>query len=538
VIVSVAVQVLGGIGLFLLGMRLMTDGLKLAAGESLKHVLARWTRTPWRGVLAGGLLTALVQSSSAVTVATIGFVNAGLLDLARAISVVIGSNVGTTMTSWIVALLGVKVQIGALAAPLVGAGALLHLVGRRSRRGPFGDAIAGFGLFFLGIEMLRGAFDGLGGAFDVASFDASGVAGVAAFVAIGFALTVLTQSSSAAMALTLTAAAGGVLPLEAAAAAAIGTNLGTTSTAGLASIGATPNARRVAAAHVVFNAIAGAAALAILPVMLGAVTRLQAALDLEGTPVAAIALFHTTFNLLGVALIWPWRGRLVRFLEARFRSAEEDESVPRFLDRNVAGTPDLALAALARELGHTQELVTRMARSALAQGAAAQRELELTEAAVRSLVAAVGEFASSLGRHGVPAALEELPPLALQVARYQLQVAQLARELAEAEGPPAPELADVFAGYERDLLGVVEAAALEPYAEAQLRESQQRVEAAYAETKRRLLSDAAKGVLTVDRLSDLLDRARGVRRLSEQLEKSARHLELLRNAKPGARDRE
>jgi phosphate:Na+ symporter len=519
-------------------MRLMTDGLKLAAGESLKHILRSWTRTPWRGFLAGGLMTALVQSSSAVTVATIGFVNAGLLDLARAIHVVIGSNVGTTMTSWIVALLGVKVQVGVLASPLIGVGALLHLIGRRSRRGPLGDAIAGFGLFFLGIEMLRGAFAGLGEALPVASIEASGLGGVAAFVGIGFGLTVLTQSSSAAMALTLTAAAGGVVPLEAAAAAAIGTNLGTTSTAGLASIGATPNARRVAAAHVVFNVIAAAAALLILPFMLAAVDRLRDAFRLEDTPVVAIALFHTTFNLLGVALIWPWRSRLVSFLEARLRSEEENESLPRFLDRNVVGTPDLALEALARELDHTQELALGMARSALTRGAEAQRELELRNAALHSLFATIGDFAGRIGREGVPAALAELPPLALQVARYQLQSAALALELAKTHERRSPELADAFAAYERELLVAVEAAAAEPYAESPAREAQQRVEAGYAELKRRLLAEAARGALGVDRLSDLLDRARSVRRLAEQIEKSARHLALLRDARPGARDRE
>ena len=158
--------------------------------------------------------------------------------------------------------------------PLVGAGALLHLLGRGSRRSALGDAIAGFRLFVLGIEVLRGAFEGLGEAVDLGAIALPGVAGVALFVAIGFGLTALTQSSSAALALTLTAVAGGVVPLQAAAAAAIGTNVGTTSTAGLAVIGATPNAKRVAAAHVLSNVAAGAAARAAL-----AVARLGEALD-------------------------------------------------------------------------------------------------------------------------------------------------------------------------------------------------------------------------------------------------------------------
>jgi phosphate:Na+ symporter len=538
---TIAISLLGGIGLFLLGMRLMTDGLKLAAGESLKHILGTWTRTPWRGFLAGGLVTALVQSSSAVTVATIGFVNAGLLGLSRAVSVVFGSNVGTTMTSWIVALLGVKVQVGALAAPLVGAGALLRLIGGRSRRGPLGDAIAGFGLFFLGIEMLRGAFEGLGASVDLAAWALPGVAGVAIFVAVGFALTALTQSSSAAMALVLTAAAGGVVPLESAAAAAIGTNLGTTSTAALAAIGATPNARRVAAAHVLFNAAAAAAAVASLPLLLAAVARLRAGFGLEDTPVTAIALFHTTFNLLGVALVWPWQRRLVAFLEARFRSAEEDESVPRFLDRNVARTPDLAFQALACELARTRDLVTRMARAAVARGAAALRELELLSEALRRLFTAVGEFVADLARQGLPGELEELPPLALQVVRYQREAGNLALALARTRDDlfsVPPELAEAFASYEARLARVIEAAGADPHPEDAARGAQEDVEKGYEELKARLLGAAARGGVDVERLGALLDRAHAVRRLAEQLEKGARHLALLRSAEPEARDRE
>lgn len=532
-----AASLLGGVGLFLLGMRLMTDGLKLAAGESLKRILDRGTRTPLRALLAGAAVTALVQSSSAVTVATIGFVNAGVLDLARAVLVVFGSNVGTTMTGWIVAVLGVKVQVGALAVPLVGAGALLHLVGRGSRRSALGDAIAGFGLFFLGIEVLRGAFEGLGETVDLAALAVPGAAGVALFVAIGFGLTALTQSSSAALALTLTAVAGGVVPLQAAAAAAIGTNVGTTSTAGLAVIGATPNAKRVAGAHVLFNVAAGAAALVALPLWLRGV----AWLGLEGAPATSIAVFHTGFNLLGVALLFPLRGRLVAWLAERFRSGEEEAATPRFLDRNVVDTPDLAIAALGQELARTQALALGLVRAALAPGGADPRALAAQRAALASLFEAVASFAARVGSHELPPELTPLPPLALQVARDHAETADRALELAALRGgtvEPA-SIAEALAEAERGLAALLAVAAADPYDEDAGRAAQARVEEGYPPLKSRLLLAAARAELPVARLSEALDRARTVRRLAEQVERGARHLALLRRGgADGQRDPE
>jgi phosphate:Na+ symporter len=536
-VLAIAAALLGGVGLFLLGMRLMTDGLKVAAGESLKRILDHGTRTPGRALLAGAAVTALVQSSSAVTVATIGFVNAGVLDLARAVLVIFGSNVGTTMTGWIVAVLGVQVQVGALAAPLVGAGAVLHLLGRGSRRSALGDALAGFGLFFLGIDVLRGAFEGVGAAVDLGALAVGGLAGVTLFVVIGFGLTALTQSSSAALALTLTAVAGGVIPLEAAAAAAIGTNVGTTSTAGLAVIGATPNAKRVAAAHVLFNVAAGAAALGLLPLLLRAVV----ALGLGAAPATAIAVFHTTFNLLGVALVFPWREQLVAFLAARFRSGEEEAATPRFLDRNVVATPDLAVAALGEELARTHAMALGMARAALAPGAAPTRALAEQRAALASLFEAVASFVALVGSRELPPELTPLPPLALQVARYQTEVADRALDLAalRAAAVEPPAIAAALADAEGALAAVLAAAAADPYDEATGRAAQERVEEGYAPLKGQLLLAAARAELPVQRLSEALDRIRTVRRLAEQAEKAARHLALLqRGGGDGARDPE
>ena len=152
---------LGGLGLFLLAVGMISNGLRLAAGRQLRSLLERYTGSPARGIASGALITALVQSSSAVTVATLGFVNAGILNLPQALGVVFGSNVGTTMTGWLVAAVGFKFKLELFALPLVGIGMFLRLTGSRSRRGALGEALAGFGLFFIGVDILRDGFAGL-----------------------------------------------------------------------------------------------------------------------------------------------------------------------------------------------------------------------------------------------------------------------------------------------------------------------------------------------------------------------------------------
>ncbi len=248
--ITIIGQLAGGIGLFLLAMKFITDGLKLAAGNALRTLLGRWTQTPIKGIGAGCLLTAIVQSSSAVTVATIGFVNAGLLTLFQAVGVIYGANIGTTMTAWLVAVLGFNIKVELFALPMIGIGIPLWFLASQSRQGGFGQVLSGFGLFFIGIDTLKHAFQSISSSFNLSMVSDFGVLGVLLLVGIGFLLTVLTQSSSAAIAMTLTAASGGVLALPSAAAMVIGSNLGTTSTAFFAAIGATPNAKCVAAAHV------------------------------------------------------------------------------------------------------------------------------------------------------------------------------------------------------------------------------------------------------------------------------------------------
>ncbi|MFN3713984.1 MAG: Na/Pi cotransporter family protein [Alcanivoracaceae bacterium] len=336
---------LGGIGLFLLGMWLITEGLRLAAGASLEQLLARWTSSRGRGLLSGTLLTAVVQSSSVVTVAVIGFVNAGLMNFQRAVWVIFGSNLGTTLTAWLVALIGFKFKIDAFALPIVGLGALLRIFSPVERYKSLGMALAGFGILFLGIETLSGGFSSLS---EKVSLDDERY-GVLAMVVIGFVLTTLMMSSSAAVAVVLTALAGGLVNFADAAAVVIGTNIGTTTKAMLATIGATSNAKRLASAHVFFNLLTGVVALLLLSPLLAVVLFIGELTGQTHEATTMLALFHTLFNLLGLALMWPLEPFMSRVLMGRFVEAEQQGIKLRYLDHNVASVPDAVPMALIRE---------------------------------------------------------------------------------------------------------------------------------------------------------------------------------------------
>ncbi len=532
---------LGGVGLFIMGMELMTDGLRLAAGPALERILTASTRTRWRGLAAGALVTAVVQSSSAVTVATIGFVNAGLLNLGQALWVLFGANVGTTMTGWIVAVLGFGLKIDLLALPLIGLGVGLRVTGHGTRRGALGTACAGFGLLFLGIDVLRGAFG------DVAQQISLPVGSdwrvVLTQLLAGLVLTVLMQSSSAALTLALSAAGAGLLSAHGAAAVVIGANIGTSVKAVLAALGATPNARRAASAHVLFNLLTGLVALALLPWLVQWLLQAMHALGLDDSPALTVALFHTVFNVLGVVLMWPLAGRLTRWLQARFRTAEEDESRPRFLDATVLAVPVLALDALHRELGRFRGLAARSLRTVfdlptLAGDTVAERAGG-DDAAVRARLARARSVALALQRAEMSADSAARLPDMLRVARYAEVAVELADEAAEALAPwptppvgvPALELA-AFRRRSVALLALLDDAAPAPSpaaSEAALREA----EDAYAVLKAALLRAGAEGRLPIEAMEAWLRASSELRRSLQQLVKAAVVLQRAADAPTG-----
>ncbi|MCC5869279.1 MAG: Na/Pi cotransporter family protein [Gammaproteobacteria bacterium] len=527
--VSAIFAFIGGIGLFLLGMRLMTDGLKVAAGDTLRQILTAATRSRWRGLASGVLITTMVQSSSAVIFATVGFVNAGLLTLYQAIGVIYGSNLGTTLTSWIVALVGFNVDLQLLAMPALGVGMGLWVAFGSRRYGALGQALAGFGLFFLGIDVLRDTFSDLGDAAALEAWAGRGMLSLLLFVLIGTTLTVLMQSSSAALAVTLTAAAGGLIPMTAAAAMVIGANVGTTSTAAFAVLGATAAAKRAASAHVVFNALTAIVAFATLPVLLWLVAGISNLLGLGGAIATSLAIFHTLTKLLGVALMWPLTGALVRQLEKRFRSQEEDESRPMYLDRNVQTAPGLAIDAMALELHRMNGLASRLAAEALSSETGGAERLEPGKRAIDDLNLALGDFASGISRSENDRIVGARVPDGLRVGNYLVDVAEHAVAVARLQ--PQVELRDealaeagnVLRAHAAQLLGLARVDD-EAFDVEALRAARSAFESEYQAFKAQLLRAGTAGVLPARRMAVALEQHSAIRRIVDQVTKAAEYL--------------
>ena len=523
---------IGGIGLFLLGMRMMTDGLKVAAGNTLRDILVSATRSRLRGVASGILITAMVQSSSAVIFATIGFVNAGLLTLAQAIGVIYGSNVGTTLTSWLVAVIGFNVNLQAFALPAIGIGMGLWVTMGGRRRGALGQALAGLGLFFLGIDILKDTFSGTGDTGQLAAWAEYGNWSLVLFVLAGIALTTLVQSSSAALAVTLTAAGGGMIPLTAAAAMVIGANVGTTSTALFAIIGATPTAKRAALAHVSFNVITALVAIVTLPLLMMLVREISDLLRLGDQPATLLAIFHTMTKLLGLLIMWPATDFLVTQLEKRFKVIESQEGRPKYLDKNVQSTPSLALDALAMELDEMGKLTRQSAREVLSSENTDPQHPTLALASLEKLNLAVGEFAGGIHRQDSDTLLSAALPNALRVAQYFVNVAEHALEFhqsiakAQIEDEKLAQEGHQLRAEAINFLKLFDTGedSNEPDYAA-IREAAEAFEKHYDSGKNHILIAGARGQIRSSHMAAVLEQLNALHRIIKQSTKAARYLE-------------
>lgn len=347
--VSSILTIIGGLGVFLFGLRTMSNGLQKLAGARLRAVLGGLTKNRFAGIFSGFLITCAVQSSSATTVLVVSFANAGLLVLAQAIGLVMGANIGTTLTAWLVSLLGFKVKITAFALPIIGIGFPLSLLGSTRAR-QLSEVFVGFGLLFLGLSFLKDGVPDLKSSPEAFAFAQSltgyGIGSVLIFIVFGSILTVTVQSSSAASAITLTMVAKGWIELDLAAAMVLGENIGTTVTAQLASIGANRNARRVANFHTLFNVIG---VLWMIPAMTGVLWLIERIIP--GDPNAnvliatsQVALFHTMFNVTNTAVLSLFVGKLERIVmwTVPLGDEERETSHLRFLESGLMGTPELA----------------------------------------------------------------------------------------------------------------------------------------------------------------------------------------------------
>src|SRR5271166_198433 len=431
---ATAIEVLGGVGLFLLGMSVMTDGLKAMAGSALRGALAKAAATPLSGAFWGGIVTLLVQSSSAVTMTTIGLVSAGLLTFTQGIGLVFGANVGTTGTAWLVALIGVRVSLSSYALPMIFGGALVKLLAS-GRIAASGAALAGFALVLYGLTTLQQGMGGLAANLRPSDLPAvigtpgvgwlTGYVGLLSLVAIGLAMTAVMQSSTASIAVTISAFYAGAVGLEQGAALIIGQNIGTATSSALAAIGASVTAKRLALAYVLFKVIAALIALAAFPFTAALMGRFAGSVD--GTTL--LAAYHTAYNVVGVTVLLPAAQWFTRFVERLLPSKES--AIERVLDPAALVNPVVAVEAARRAVADALSTMATAVAGSLS-GGPGRAEADVATAA--AALAKVQDFLSELKE--TPETEDERRRLTSTL--HALDHASRLAEIVGEGGPPGP----------------------------------------------------------------------------------------------------
>ena len=379
---------LGALGMFLYGMNLMSSGLQKAAGDRLRNFLSAMTSSPFKGVLTGLGITSVIQSSSATTVMVVSFVNAGLLTLAQAISVIMGANIGTTVTAWLVSWLGFKADISILAVPLMALG-FIFSISKKDQRRNIAELIVGFSLLFLGLSLMKNSVPDLQKTPEVLSFiqgwQGYGFGSVLIFLVFGTVLTLVLQSSSATMALTLIMLNMGWIRFDMACAMVLGENIGTTITANIAAAVGNTSARRAALAHTVFNVFGVIWALASYPILLRFIGFLTSSIfgvpdpaasgfmvelqyDAAGLPVQTdsqtaalygLSMLHTLFNTINTCiLIWfiPAIEKLVCSIIKESKNKGEELYRLKYISAGPLATPELATEQAFDEIIHFAQI--------------------------------------------------------------------------------------------------------------------------------------------------------------------------------------
>lgn len=365
---------IGSLGMFIYGMKIMSEGLQQAAGSKLRNLLGSITSNRVSGVLTGFGITSIVQSSSVTTVMTVSFVNAGLMTLTQSAGVMMGANIGTTITGWLINIFGFKVSIGEYALVFIAIGAPFLFIGKKKMKA-WASAIIGFALLFMGLSFLKDAVPDLKEDSALVQFfinykDIPFISTIL-FILLGTLITIIIQSSSAAMALTMTLVAGGVIPFEVAAAMILGENIGTTITAELASTIGNVHAKRSARIHSMFNIIGVGWAILVFPFFLDAIKWAMHEMG-SGDPFTnpkeyantGLAILHTSFNTINVLiLIWfvPW---LVRIAEktVKSRGAADEVFHLDYIGTGIMATPELSLLEAKKEVHKFGELTSRMSK--------------------------------------------------------------------------------------------------------------------------------------------------------------------------------
>ena len=341
-------KLLAGLGIFLFGMLLIEESVKALSGRAFRRIIRVYTNGRLRSIGSGALVTSLLQSSSAVSLMVLAFVGAGVMNMENAIGVIMGSNIGTTLTAWIIATIGFKVKIEALALPFIGMGAL-GLIFFKPASKPFLviKLLMGFGFLFLGLDFMKVSVENFTQTFSLERFPDYGLW---FYLIIGTLITALMQASAATIAIVLTALSTGLITFNIGAAMVIGANIGTTITVLLGAIGGVQAKKRVSLSHLIFNVVTGGVAFAALPALVWVVTIF---VDIRSDSLMGLALFHTVFNILGVVLFFPFLGPFSRLLTRIYPDYKTILTV--YLDQTPPEITDAATAALRKETGHLLE---------------------------------------------------------------------------------------------------------------------------------------------------------------------------------------
>lgn len=365
-------MLLGSLALFIYGMKIMSEGIQRAAGQKLRDILGKVTSNRIKGIFTGFLTTSIIQSSSATTVMVVSFVNAGLLTLKQSIGVIMGANIGTTVTAWIVAFLGFSVSMSDYSLPILLV-ALILLFSNKGNLKSWGEMLVGFSILFLALELLKSGVPDVKGNVESLAFLQSlsdkGMLSVTLFVVIGTIVTVVVQSSSAAMAVTILLCERGIIPFEMAASMVLGENIGTTITANIAAIVGNVHAKRAARAHFIFNIFGVVWLLFLFPWYIGWIDQLVSlklpspSISQESRPIA-LALFHTIFNITNVLiLVWftPRIAKIVTKMVPSRSSKDEDFSLD-YISAGVMSTPELFLLEAQKELAKFGKITSKMSK--------------------------------------------------------------------------------------------------------------------------------------------------------------------------------
>lgn len=341
-------KLLAGLGIFLYGMYMLEDSVRILSGKTFKRLIRLYTNGRLRAIGSGTIATAILQSSSAVSLMVLAFVGAGVLSMENAIGVIMGSNIGTTLTVWIVAIIGFKLKIETIALPFIALGGIGMVVwGPTSKFFHVCRLLIGFGFLFLGLDYMKGSVETIGTNFDLSAIPNYGLW---VFVVVGTILTAVMQASAASIAIVLAALHSQLITFDIAVAMVIGANVGTTITILLGSLGGIQSKKRVAFSHLIFNVVTAVVALAGISVM---VWIIKFFVDIEANSVMGLALFHTLFNLTGVIIFLPFIGLLSRALFKIFPDRKEILTV--FINNTPTEVSEAATAALKKEISHLLE---------------------------------------------------------------------------------------------------------------------------------------------------------------------------------------